>query len=118
MGGGDGCRYVGDDVSLGRVMAARRSLRRIFTVILVGLVLPESLVSCVLCFSYCYLHFSKIINLVEIYYVGELSFYGYILPHHGMKRTVETILHENESSDVSCRKIYFSYLTAHHKMFL
>ena len=38
---GDGCRYVGFDVSFGRVMAAQRSLRRLFTLILVGLVIPN-----------------------------------------------------------------------------
>ena len=52
MGGGDGCRYVGFDVILGQVMAARRSLRRIFMLILVGLVLTDCLVSCVLHFAY------------------------------------------------------------------
>ena len=37
---GDECRYVGVDVTLGRMMAARRSLRRLFTLILVDFVLP------------------------------------------------------------------------------
>ena len=32
-GDGDVCRYVGVDVSLGQVMAARRSLRMIFAII-------------------------------------------------------------------------------------
>ena len=45
LGSGDGCRYVGVDVSLGRVMAAQRSLRRLFTLILAVLVLPDCLVS-------------------------------------------------------------------------
>ena len=40
MGDGDGCRYVGVDSYLGRVMAAWRSLSIIFTLILVNLVLP------------------------------------------------------------------------------
>ena len=44
-------------------MAAGRSSRRLFTVILVGLVLPDCLVSYILHFSYCVLRFSKsIIN--------------------------------------------------------
>ena len=45
MGGGGGCRCVGVDVSLGRVMAAGRLLRKFFTLILVGIVLPDCLVS-------------------------------------------------------------------------
>ena len=60
MGGGDGCRYVGVHVGLGWVMAARRSLGRLFTLILVGLLLTDYLVSCVLRFVYCVLRFSKI----------------------------------------------------------
>ena len=40
MGDYDGCRYVGLDISLGRMMAARRSLRRLYTLILLDLVLP------------------------------------------------------------------------------
>ena len=41
MGGCDGCKYVRFDVNLGQVMAAWRSLRRLFMLILVGLVLPD-----------------------------------------------------------------------------
>ena len=59
MGGGDVCRYVGVDVSLGRAMAAWRSSGRLFTLILVGLVLPDFLVSCVLNFDFCALSFAK-----------------------------------------------------------
>ena len=40
MGDGDGCRYLGVDVNLVQMKAAQRSLRRIFTLILVDLVLP------------------------------------------------------------------------------
>ena len=40
MGDGDGRRYVRVDVILGRMIAARRSLRIISTLILVDLVLP------------------------------------------------------------------------------
>ena len=39
-GGGDGRRYVGIGVTLGRVMAAQRLLRILFTLILIGHVLP------------------------------------------------------------------------------
>ena len=72
MGGGDGCRYVGFDVSLGQVMAATRSLKRLFTLILVALVLPNCLVSCVLSFANCVFHFAK---SETIYYIcfGEIS---------------------------------------------
>ena len=59
VGGGGECSFVGIDVSLVEVMAARRSLRRIFSLILVVLVLPGSLVSCVLHFDYCILRFTK-----------------------------------------------------------
>ena len=59
MGDGDGCRYVGVDIGLGRVMATRKSLRRLLTLITVGLVLPNYLLSCVLCFSYCVFRFAK-----------------------------------------------------------
>ena len=58
MVGGDVCMYVGVDVGLGQVMAAQRSLRRLFMLILVGLVLPDSLVSYILRFAYCVLRFS------------------------------------------------------------
>ena len=37
---GDGCRYVGVGVSLGQVISAQSSLRRIFVLILIGNVLP------------------------------------------------------------------------------
>ena len=60
MSGGDGCGYVEVDVGLGRVMIARRSVRILFTVILLGLVITDSLVSCVLNLSYCFLCFVKI----------------------------------------------------------
>ena len=53
MVGGDVCMYVGVDVGLGQVMAAQRSLRILFSLTLVGLVLPDYLVSCVLRFTYC-----------------------------------------------------------------
>ena len=45
MGGGGGCRCVGIHVSLGRVMAARSSLRKTFMLTLVGHVIPDCLVS-------------------------------------------------------------------------
>ena len=45
MGGGDGYMYVGVDVGLGRLIMSWRSLRRIFMLILIGLVLTEYLVS-------------------------------------------------------------------------
>ena len=50
MGGGDGLRYVGIGVNLGGVIEAWRTLRRIFTPILVGHVLPifKYLAYCVL----------------------------------------------------------------------
>ena len=51
MGDGDECRYVGVDVNLGRVMVEQRSLRRIFTLILVDLVLIIFYISCVLSFD-------------------------------------------------------------------
>ena len=59
MGGGDRCMYVGIDVGYYWVMAARISSRRLFTLILVGLVLPDFLVSCVLNFDFCALSFAK-----------------------------------------------------------
>ena len=40
MGGGDGHGYIGVIVNLGQVIAAQISLRRIFTIILVGCVIP------------------------------------------------------------------------------
>ena len=57
MVGGGICRYVGIDVSLGRVMAERRSLRRLFTIFFIGILLTDCLVSCVLHFSYCVFRF-------------------------------------------------------------
>ena len=39
-GGSDGLRYVGTGVTLDQLIVAWRSLRRIFTIILVGCVLP------------------------------------------------------------------------------
>ena len=51
VGDGDGCRYVGVGISLGRVIAARRSSMRLFTLILVGCVLPIFWISYVLFFS-------------------------------------------------------------------
>ena len=51
VGDGDKCRYVGVDVNLGRVMVEQRSLRRIFTLILVDLVLIIFYISCVLSFD-------------------------------------------------------------------
>ena len=62
MGGGDICRYVGFDVSWGQVMAARRSPRRLLTLILVGLLLPDCLESCVLSFAYYNSHSVKSVN--------------------------------------------------------
>ena len=62
MGGSDRCRHVGVDVGLGWVMAERRSLRRLFTLIIVGLVLPDYLVSCILRFSCYALSFAKSIK--------------------------------------------------------
>ena len=59
MGGGDESRYVGVIIGLGRVIAAWRLSRRLFTLILVGLVLPDYLVSSVLRFAYCLLRFAK-----------------------------------------------------------
>ena len=50
MVGGGGCRCVVNNVRLGRVMLSQRSLRIIFTLILVGLVLNDCLVSCVIYF--------------------------------------------------------------------
>ena len=49
VGSGDTCRSIGVDVSWDQVVAARISLRRIFTLILVGIVLPDCFISCVLC---------------------------------------------------------------------
>ena len=60
LGGGGGCRCVGIDVSLGRLMDSRRSLRRLFILILVGLVLTDCLLSWVLRFAYCVLIFARI----------------------------------------------------------
>ena len=71
MVGGGGCRCVGIDARLGRVMAARRSLRKLFTIILLGLVLTDCLVSCVFSFAYRVLHFAKSvknINYLEYIY--------------------------------------------------
>ena len=51
MGGGDVCRYVGVDVGLVK-MASLRSLRRIFMLILLVLVIPDYLLSCILRFDY------------------------------------------------------------------
>ena len=59
MGGGYGCRYAGVDASLVRLMASRRSLRILLTLILIGLVLPGCLVYYVLHFAYFVLRFSK-----------------------------------------------------------
>ena len=59
MGGSDVCRYIGVDVGLGRMMAAWRSMRIFFTLILVGLVLSDYLVYCVLRFPFCLLRFAK-----------------------------------------------------------
>ena len=42
------------------MIAARRSSRRIFTIIPVGLVIPDCLVSCVLLFAYGVLRLTKI----------------------------------------------------------
>ena len=60
-GGGDGCRYVEVEFSFCQVMVSRRSLRTIFTLIILGFILPAFLVSCILCFSYSVLRFAKII---------------------------------------------------------
>ena len=38
--GGNGCRYVGIGVTLDQLIVARRSLRRLLALILVGRVLP------------------------------------------------------------------------------
>ena len=51
VGGGDVCRYVGVDVGLVK-MASLRSLRRIFMLILLVLVIPDYLLSCILRFDY------------------------------------------------------------------
>ena len=59
MDGGDGCIYVGIDVNLGWVIASWRSLRILFTLILIGIALPGCLVSFVLRFAYCILCFEK-----------------------------------------------------------
>ena len=59
MGGGDGCRYDGVDVSLVKVMSEWSSLRRLLTLILVGLVQTDCLVSCILNFAYCVFRFAK-----------------------------------------------------------
>ena len=61
VGGGDGFRYVGVDVSLDQVMAEQRSLGRLFTLILVGLVLPYCLISCILHFAFCKKYIWKIL---------------------------------------------------------
>ena len=61
VGGGDGFRYVGVDVSLDQVMAEQRSLRRLFTLILVGLVPPYCLISCILHFAFCKKYIWKIL---------------------------------------------------------
>ena len=53
MGSVYGCRYVGVDVGLIWAMAVRRALRKIFMLNLVGLLLPDYLVSCVLGFAFC-----------------------------------------------------------------
>ena len=66
MNGGDEFGYVEVDVGLGPVMVGRRSLRRIFTIILVGLVLPDSLVSCVFSFAYFVFHFLKIRDICGV----------------------------------------------------
>ena len=68
MGDDDGCRYVGSGVSLGWVMVAQRSLRRLFMLIIVGLVLPDCLVSCFLHFASCVFRFNK------SSYVDKLTF--------------------------------------------
>ena len=47
----DGCSSVGVDINLVRVMTARISLRRLFTIILVDLVLSMFWISCALRFS-------------------------------------------------------------------
>ena len=70
MGGGGGCRCVGIDVSLSRVMAAWRSLRRLFTLIPVGLVLPDCLLYYALSLAYCVLSFAKI-TLLKLHTQGK-----------------------------------------------
>ena len=66
MGGGDGCRYVGDDISQGWMMAACRSPRRLLTLIRIGLVLPHCLIYCVLSFVYYILRFMKSYWLAKV----------------------------------------------------
>ena len=58
MGAGGKCRCVGIDVSLVRVIAPHRSLRKLYTLILVGLLLSDCFVSYVLHFSYFILCFA------------------------------------------------------------
>ena len=55
--GGHNCSGIG--VSLGWVVVPWSSLRRLIMIILVGLLLPECLVSCVLHFTYYVLRFAK-----------------------------------------------------------
>ena len=52
MGGGDLFKYAGVDVGLGRVMMSWRSLRRLFMLTPLGLVLSDYLVFCVLRFAF------------------------------------------------------------------
>ena len=59
MGGVGGYRYVGIDIILVRVISARKSLRKIFTLIIIGLILSDCLVSCVLRFAYYVFNFAK-----------------------------------------------------------
>ena len=51
MGGGDESRYVGVIIGLGWVIAAWRLSRRLFTLILVVILLPDYLVSWVFYFA-------------------------------------------------------------------
>ena len=73
MGGGGGCRCVRVDVSLVRVMVVWRSLSRLFMLILVGLVLTDCLVSCVLHFAYCVLRFEKVSKLSTYLFFAYLK---------------------------------------------
>ena len=59
VGGGDRCRYFGFYVRYGRVMVVQSSLRGILAIIPVGVVLSNSLVSCVFSFAYFVLCFVK-----------------------------------------------------------
>ena len=59
VGGGYGCRYAGVDVSLDWVMAAQRSLKRLLTLLIVGFLILDCLVYCVLSFTSCVLRSEK-----------------------------------------------------------